>query len=110
MAFTRSPLSLNTASTGVVNGRSVGFRKGACTRLSAQVTVTASTKASYRLQGSIDGIHFVNLGASATTFSSTSGAQQITSTSTVAYPIGRVVQTAMAAKTGAAAVASITGY
>lgn len=110
MSFTRSALSLSTASTGAVTGRTVALRKGACTRFSATITVTASTKASYRMQGSLDGVNFTNLGSAASTFSSTAGATNITSTSTVAYAFARVNQTAMVTKANKAAVASIIGY
>lgn len=110
MAFTRSPLSLATTSTGAVTGRTVQLRKGACTRFSAAVTLVGSTKASYRMQGSVDGANFTNLGAAATTFSSTATFAQITSTSTVAYPFVRVNQLSMVTKTVKSARASITGY
>lgn len=111
MTLTRSPLSLNTTSTGAQTGRTVMLRKvGGATRFSAQVTLTASTKASFRMQGSLDGVTWTNLGSAASTFSSTSASQTMTSTSTVAFTKVRVNQVSMVTKTAKRSVASITGY
>lgn len=110
MAFTRSPLSLATTSTGAVTGRTVALRKGACTRFSAQITLAASTKASYRMQGSIDGVNFTNLGSAATTLSSTTAVITMTSTSTIAFPFARVNQLSMVTKASKSVKVSITGY
>ena len=109
MPPTRQPLSLNSSSTGVQLGRSIQFRKGAVTRFTAQITVNASTKASFRMQGSIDGTNWDDLGSAASTFTSTASGT-MTSTSAKAYNFARVKQVSMVTKAAMRARASIAGY
>lgn len=108
MAATRSPLSLTNSSTGVLTGRTVDLRR-ACTRFTAQITVTGSTKAIVRVKGSVDGVHFVSLGAANTTATSTATVT-VSSTATHAFRFARIDQVSMVVKAGGqSVVASVSG-
>jgi len=101
MAFTRSPLSLTSRSTGTATGRAIALPRGQVGSKSwaMQVTLTNSTKASVRLKGSVDGIAWKAIGTANSTVTSTSSPLTVLASTTFPYNHVRVDQVSMVAST-----------
>lgn len=108
MAFTHSRLSLSSRSTGAVSGRTVELKAPAKT-FTATVTLVNSTKGSFRMQGSVDGTNWKNIGSAASTISTTGSPLTVTASTTFAFQLVRIAQVSMVTKSSMLMLGSITG-